>query len=187
MELLEGQDLRSGAPFAPREACSLFYDVVSCLALLHARGFVHRDVSARNIRIVAPGRAKLIDFGALAPFGPCELRVGTPLYVAPEVLLVQPLDGRLDLYSVGVALYFALSGQFPYRARSFTDLRAAWSRPPVPVDTLVPEVPAELARLTMRLIALDRMVRPRDAAAVMEQLAALGGLERREPVGARRA
>jgi eukaryotic-like serine/threonine-protein kinase len=63
MELLDGSDLHSLAPLPYRQACRYLRDVASSLALLHARRLVHRDVTVRNVRLTADGRAKLIDFG----------------------------------------------------------------------------------------------------------------------------
>src|SRR5687768_15146829 len=100
MELLTGRDLHDSSELPFREICGAFYDVASSLSLLHARRLVHRDVTARNIRIVAPGRAKLLDFGALVPMGVCKDIVCTPMYLAPEVLLLQSIDGRADLYAL---------------------------------------------------------------------------------------
>ncbi|MDD9968268.1 MAG: serine/threonine-protein kinase [Myxococcales bacterium] len=187
MELLEGEDLNRAHDLSEEEICGVLHDVASCLSLLHARRLVHRDVSSRNIRIVERGRAKLLDFGALAPMGRCEHVVGTPMFVAPEAVLVQPLDGRADLYSVGVALYRALTGRYPYRAKTIGRLRHAWRNAPLPPHEVSPSVSRELSQLAMSLIALDRDARPRDATEVMEKLAAIGALDRAEPPGASRA
>jgi tetratricopeptide (TPR) repeat protein len=186
MEILDGHDLRKLAPVPYRDACAFAYDIASALSLLHSRKLVHRDVTSRNV-IITGGRAKLIDFGALLPMGSSEDIVGTPLYIAPEVVLMQAIDGRTDLYSLGVVLYHALTGQFPYRAQTTQDLRAAWQTPTTPVSRLVPGVPAELDRLVSSLMALDRTARPRDAAEVMERLAAAAGLERTEKAAEARA
>ncbi len=78
MELLDGRDLREVAPLPYRTACACLRDVASSLALLHARGLVHRDLSARNVRVTASGRAKLIDFGTLADFGRNKTRARMP-------------------------------------------------------------------------------------------------------------
>jgi tetratricopeptide (TPR) repeat protein len=187
MELLTGRDLHDSSKLPFREICGAFYDVASSLSLLHARRLVHRDVTARNIRIVAPGRAKLLDFGALAPMGACKDIVCTPMYLAPEVLLMQSIDGRADLYALGVALYRALTGSFPYRGKSASSMRAAWRKAPVPPHERDPSIPRALSQLTMSLIALDRDARPRDASQVMERLAAIGELERDEPAAIRGA
>ena len=70
MELLDGGDLRDRVPIPWRDACTLFFDVCSSLALLHSRRLLHRDISPRNIRCTRDGKAKLIDFGAMRPMGP---------------------------------------------------------------------------------------------------------------------
>src|ERR1700759_1972585 len=69
MELLDGQDLRDLSPLPYRDACSHLRDVASSLALLHARRLLHRDVSPRNVRRTSDGGVKLLDFGAMIPFG----------------------------------------------------------------------------------------------------------------------
>jgi serine/threonine protein kinase len=80
MELLEGGDLSTRAPLAFGAACALMMQVCSSLALLHSRRLVHRDISPRNVRCTRDGAAKLIDFGAMVPLGPCERSVGTPAF-----------------------------------------------------------------------------------------------------------
>jgi len=117
MELLEGADLYSLAPLAWREACSLVRDTCSALALLHSRRLLHRDLSPRNIKRADNGRAKLIDFGAMSPMGHARQVIGTPPFVAPEVLGGHALDARTDLYSVGATLYFALTAVWPLGTR----------------------------------------------------------------------
>src|SRR4051794_38024856 len=67
MQLLDGQDLRERGQLAWREACAVFRDVASSLAIIHSRRLVHRDISGRNVRCTSAGTAKLIDFGAMAP------------------------------------------------------------------------------------------------------------------------
>jgi serine/threonine protein kinase len=178
MELLDGADLSALSPLPQAQVCALLHDVASSLALLHARGFVHRDVTARNIRVLADDRAKLIDFGAIAPMGPCEEIIGTPVYVPPEAVLGQSLDGRSDLYSLGVAMYYALTGRAPYTARRFSELRAAWKLSAPPPEQIVAHVHRDLSQLTMALLSLDRSARPRSAAEVMERLTAIGVLAR---------
>src|SRR5690349_3681221 len=101
MELLDGADLDKRGRVPWREACSLLCDVASSLAILHARGLIHRDVSARNVRCTAAGRAKLIDFGAMTSMGVAKDVVGTPPFMAPEVIQHQALDARADLFSLG--------------------------------------------------------------------------------------
>jgi len=177
MELLDGSDLDSGGQLPWRKASALLYDVASSLSILHARGLVHRDVSTRNVRCTADGRAKLIDFGAMVSTGgvPKDV-VGTPPFMAPEVLQMQTLDGRADLFSLGALGYFLLTGRHAYPARRLKDLRDAWrSRPPPPARR-APDVPQALSDLLIALLALDRNARPQTAAEVMSRLCAIAQL-----------
>jgi tetratricopeptide (TPR) repeat protein len=187
MELLDGGDLRERSPLPWRQACELLAGVCSSLALIHSRRLVHRDVGPANIRCTRDGAAKLIDFGAMELMGPAQSVVGTPAFVAPEVVHQLPLDGRTDLFSFGATLYFALTGQPPYPARTFSQLVALWEvAPPVP-SSLVQGIPEALDSLVMSLLCLDRAMRPRAAFEVMQRLTAIAGLERVEPIAVSRA
>ena len=177
MELLDGKDLQQLAPLPFRAACQHLRDVASSLALLHAHRFVHRDVSARNVRLTADGRAKLIDFGALATFGTAAEVVGTPPCMPPEVLRRLPLDQRVDLYALGAIGYWALTGRYPYTALFVHDLPSAWQRTPPLPSQLVASVPPALDALIMSLLSLDPMGRPPSAAAVIDQLTSIADLE----------
>jgi hypothetical protein len=187
MELLDGGDLLEQKKLPWQELCALLCDVCSALSLLHSRRFVHRDVTPRNIRRTRDGKAKLIDFGAMVPFGSHKRAVGTPAFTAPEVVMGQPLDGRTDLYSVGATAYYALTGRHAYRARTFDDLRNAWrSRPPLP-SHYAPEVPPDLDQLIMSLLNLQPARRPASAGAAIERLTAIAGLKLDEQLQVQRS
>jgi eukaryotic-like serine/threonine-protein kinase len=160
MELLDGGDLKTLAPLDFGRACKLMLEVCSSLALLHSRRLVHRDVTPRNVRCTRDGHAKLIDFGAMVPMGPCSLTVGTPAFVAPEVVHHMHLDARTDLFSLGATLYYALTGRTPFAARQFSELRAAWSAEVAPPSRLVPGIPPALDALCTALLRIDP-ARPR--------------------------
>ncbi|HKP61632.1 MAG TPA: serine/threonine-protein kinase [Polyangiales bacterium] len=176
MELLDGGDLRDRAPLPWTDACSLLFDVCSSLALLHSRRLIHRDVTPRNVRCTRDGRAKLIDFGALAAMGAAPHLIGTPAFVPPEAVHHQTLDGRADLYSLGATLYHALTGNSPYRAANFRELREAWQSKVAPPSAYAAQIPTELDDLVLSLIHLDPALRPQSAFEVMERLAACAGL-----------
>jgi hypothetical protein len=188
MELLDGGDLREGAPWPWREACRLLFDVCSSLALLHSRRLLHRDVSPRNIRCTRDGRAKLIDFGAMAPMssGGADV-VGTPAFVAPETLHRLALDARTDLYSLGATLYHALTGAVPYPARTFADVMAAWGGKVRPPSTYDASIPAALDDLVFSLISVEPALRPPSAFDVMQRLIAIAGLSPSESEAVSRA
>ncbi len=101
MELLSGHDVRNVALLAYRDACLQLRDVATSLSLLHARHLLHRDLSPSNVRMTRDGRCKLLDFGALATFGPCDVVAGTPPVVLPEAFGCGPLDQRADLVFAG--------------------------------------------------------------------------------------
>ncbi|HTU56933.1 MAG TPA: serine/threonine-protein kinase, partial [Polyangiales bacterium] len=173
MELLDGQDLRDLSPLPYREACRLLRDVASSLALLHARRLLHRDVSPRNVRRTSDQHCKLIDFGAMVPFGVPPNVTGTPPCVPPEALQGIALDQRADLYSLGAVAYFALTGRAGYAVTKLEELPNAWSQP-VQRPKRIAAMPDELDELVMSLMSLDPMKRPKSAAEVIDWLSAIG-------------
>lgn len=175
MEMLDGGSLTDCAPLPWRTACSLIHDVCSSLSLLHVRRLVHRDVSPQNVRRTMEGRAKLIDFGAMATMGPSSQVIGTPTFTAPEVVHRLPLDARTDLFSLGATFYFVLTGRLAYPARSFSQLNDAWSRKPPPPSAFASDIPHQLDALVMSMLSLEAALRPRHASEVMLQLATLLG------------
>ncbi|MFN9204496.1 MAG: serine/threonine-protein kinase [Gemmatimonas sp.] len=125
MGFVEGESLaarvaREG-PLPQRELVRLLQDVAYALAYAHGRGVVHRDITPDNIMIErATGRALVMDFGIARAITPVsEARgltrvgevVGTPEYMSPEQATGEPLDGRADLYSLGLVAWFALTGR----------------------------------------------------------------------------
>jgi tRNA A-37 threonylcarbamoyl transferase component Bud32 len=180
MELLAGKDLQVLAPLPYREACRLLRDVASSLALIHAHRLVHRDVSPRNVRLTVDGRAKLIDFGALANFGPANEVIGTPMCIAPETLHRQPLDQRTDLFALGAVAYWALTGRAAYSARTIQELPSVWPYAPPPPSGLQADIPPALDALVLSLLNTEPLARPASAAAVIDQLTLIAQLEPEE-------
>jgi tetratricopeptide (TPR) repeat protein len=180
MELLDGADLDQAGRLPWREACALLRDIASSLAIVHSRGLLHRDVSSRNVRRTADGSAKLIDFGAMVSMGVSNDVVGTAPFMAPEVLQMQALDARADLFSLGALGYYLLTGRHAFPARRTADLRDAWRSRPIAPARVIPEIPAALSALVLQLLALDRGVRPQTAAEVMERLCQIADLPKEE-------
>jgi tetratricopeptide (TPR) repeat protein len=187
MELLDGGDLRERTPMPWRDACHVIYDICSSLALIHSRRLVHRDISPRNVRCSQDGQAKLIDFGALVPMGPGDLIVGTPQFVAPEVVYRAALDARTDLFSLGATFYYTITGRVPYPVKTFNELLDAWDTKPQPPSFLVEGIPPALDSLILSLVSTDPASRPHSAFEVMQRLAAIAGLPRAEPASVSRA
>jgi tetratricopeptide (TPR) repeat protein len=173
MELLGGEGLMERAPLAAPELARVMRDVASALALLHTRRVLHRDLNPGNVRIVADARTKLIDFGALAPFGVAPDLVGAPPFVAPECLEGRVLDQRADLYALGALAYWCLTRRTAVRARSFQELPAALREPIEPPSRHAPEIPPALDALVLSLLQRDPRARPESAAEIMERLTAM--------------
>jgi serine/threonine protein kinase len=107
--------------------------------------------------------------------------VGTPAYMPPERIGGDAVDGRSDLFGLGVILYELLSGRLPFDGQSVVAMLASISRgEPLPLQEAAPDVPAAVTAFVMRLIAHDKHRRPADAQAVA---AALAALERSLPTG----
>ena len=134
MELVEGESLdrivRARGTFGAREGSVIGQDICSALASVHAAGLLHRDVKAQNVMREAGGRIVLMDFGTgeelFRDRGTARI-VGTPLYLAPEILDGKSASIQSDLYSVGVLLFYLVTGEFPVTA---SNDRAAGRRAP---------------------------------------------------------
>ena len=130
MELLEGirlDDLvRERGPLGAEEAALIGRAVCRGLAAIHRAGLVHRDVKAQNVRRESGGRIVLMDLGASAQ-GAATVRgvTGTPMYAALEVLNGEHASPSTDCYSLGVLLFFLVSGTYPFAATQLADLRIA--------------------------------------------------------------
>ncbi len=133
MELIDGQSLdqvlRQGRRPGRAAAFEIVARVADALAVAHAGGVVHRDVTPRNILIAKDGRVIVTDFGVARSFGEetvdlthTGMLVGSPRYMAPELVRNRDFDGRADLFSLGVVLYFLLTGQQAFRGSDMTSL-----------------------------------------------------------------
>lgn len=187
MELLEGRDLGRAAPLPWPEVCSYLRQVATLLGLLHARRLLHRDITPRNLWVLPDGTLKMIDFGALCPFGvPTEV-VGTPPFIAPEWLEPREaqlrVDQRSDLYALGALAYWLLTSTHAYFARTIRDLPNAWAREPaapsslarLAKDRVLPPVPAELDSLVLSLLRSDPHGRPATTEVLIDRIDAIAG------------
>jgi serine/threonine protein kinase len=127
--------------------------VLCALSHAHDCGVLHRDVKPSNILIGAGDRVKLTDFGIASLTADPGLTitggtVGTLYYMAPEQMKALPIDGRADLYSVGVTLYEMITGRVPFKGDSYYSvLKANLEQKPIPPNELVPDLPAELSAM----------------------------------------
>jgi eukaryotic-like serine/threonine-protein kinase len=181
MRLLSGRSLEdriTEGRLPPAEATRIALQCAQALAAAHAVGVVHRDIKPANILLDANGNATVTDFGiALVTSRPAReakgSTTGTPHYMSPEQALGEPVDGRSDVYALGVVLYEMLTGSCPFPGRSATEVIAKHISAPIPkVSDSVPETPVALARLVERMLAKDPAGRPTAAELVKELTAA---------------
>jgi serine/threonine protein kinase/tetratricopeptide (TPR) repeat protein len=160
---------------------SVAAQVCDAMSYLHAHRILHRDLKPENILVDGAGRARLVDFGiakplALDPVAPLTAvgeTVGTARYMSPEQARSLDLDGRADLYSLGVILFEVISGQPPFTAPSLFDLLMAHVTEPAPLlADLVPQLPRSLCDVVNRLLEKDRSNRYPDAGSLRDELIA---------------
>ena len=181
MRLLPGRSLEdriAQGRLPAAEATRIALECARALAAAHAVGVVHRDIKPANILLDANGNATVTDFGiAMVTSRPArELlgsTTGTPYYMSPEQSLGEPVDGRSDVYALGIVLHEMLAGTCPFTGRNATEVIAKHISAPVPrLSELVPETPVALVRLVERMLAKDPAGRPTAAELVKELTAA---------------
>jgi serine/threonine-protein kinase len=164
MEYLSGHDLQRhtqpGTLLPVRVVLHVVSRVAEALAYAHRQGVVHRDVKPANVMVdLATDSVKVTDFG-IARIGDASrtrtgMVLGTPSFMSPEQMAGRRIDGRSDLYSLGVMLYLLLCGQLPHRADSMAALMNQIVNQRAPdIRSLRPELPAALADLVA--LALEK-------------------------------
>lgn len=180
MEFMPGGTLkqRLGQPVAWGETLRLLLPVARGLAYAHGRGIVHRDVKPANILITESGEPMLTDFGIAKLLENEEgqtltgsgVGIGTPEYMAPEQGMgVKGVDGRVDIYSLGIVLYEMITGRKPYTADTPMAVVLKQMTDPLPRPReSVPDLPESIERLLIRSLAK----KPEDRFASMDDMAA---------------
>lgn len=174
MEYVPGPNLkemiRERGPLPEAEVLSIGAQVAAALEAAHSRRLIHRDIKPHNVLLHPAGTAKVTDFGIARAAGASQLTstqtvMGTAHYLSPEQALHQPLDGRSDLYSLGIVLYEALTGRLPFDGDSLVAvaMKQVHDTPP-PLRALRPEIAPRTEAAIMKALAKDPNQRYQSAA-----------------------
>jgi serine/threonine protein kinase len=162
MEYVEGETLRDKikqGPLKPEQALDYAVQVAAGLGEAHAKGIIHRDVKSANIMVTEKGQAKVMDFGLAKLRGGSSITksqttMGTVSYMSPEQARGDDLDGRTDLWSLGVVLYEMLTGEMPFKGdRDQTVIHAILHRAPKPPSKTMAGLTAGLDAIVLRALA----------------------------------
>ena len=174
-----GERLRTRGPMSAADASRVMREVAWALAYAHGRGIVHRDIKPDNILLEAgTGRALVTDFGIA--HGGADPRpvtdpgkiMGTAHFMSPEQAASEPVDGRSDIYSLGVVGYLAVSGRLPFDTPNLPALLVRQATEPAPkVMYAAPGLPTALARVIDRCLERDASLRFTDADSMATALA----------------
>ena len=188
MEYVRGRTLSAlleNGPLPHVEAVRIASQILSALAEAHRQGIVHRDVKPSNIAINERNEVKVLDFGLASRVAPmvasatgktltASLDVsvcGTPAYMAPEQARGSEVDGRADIFSLGVVLYECLTGVRIFQGATLLDsLTKVLGEQPKPPSEVNPEIPASLDRVVMKALSKDKADRYRAAEDMLSDL-----------------
>jgi len=182
MERVHGQNLKElmagGKRFDPDEAARIVASVAEALDYAHRQGVIHRDIKPANIILTPDGIPKITDFG-VAHLESSNLTVegqfiGTPNYMSPEQIAGGTLDGRSDLFSLGVVFYELLVGSRPFAGTTIVDLSRKIVEAPAPVPSQQdPRIPAAFNPVVLHCLEKDPARRYTSAGQLSEALKAL--------------
>lgn len=184
MEYVDGPTLKElvqqGRKLPVEELAEIIAQVAEALDYAHSKGIIHRDVKPANILLLGEGRAKITDFGiakiasAVSNLTTTGQFIGTPNYMAPEQVKGTPVDGRSDIFSLGIVLYECLTGRKPFGGDSLTTISYKIVHDTfTPIRDINPDVPEPYERVVSKCLAkdpADRWQRGRDLAAALRAI-----------------
>ena len=156
--------LAARKPLPPAQRIDLIRQAAAAVGAVHAAGFVHRDICPRNFMLRPDGRLVLFDFGLTVPDKPVFLqpgnRIGTPNYMAPEVVRRRQADRRLDIFSFGATAYEICTLHSPWPRGTSGTAALTHDQPPEDIRLHWPEIPAPLATAISACLAAEPDHRP---------------------------
>jgi serine/threonine protein kinase len=180
MELVRGRRLagivRNDGPMGPEEATLIGISVCRALAAVHAAGLIHRDVKAQNVMRELGGRIVLMDFGEGRDIGDLETSdrsdlSGTPVYMAPELFRGGRASAQSDIYSVGVLLFYLVTGRYPVDGYTLAEVMVALATTGRrQLSDLRPDLPHDFVRAVEMAMQRLPCERPQSASALMREL-----------------
>jgi serine/threonine protein kinase len=189
MEMVEGQSLGSiikqQGPLTPTAAAEILSQVCAALDEAHRQGIIHRDLKPDNIIVSYTNdglRVKVLDFGVAkirdlsataANLTQAGTVMGTPHYMSPEQCLGEELDGRSDIYSLGVVLYEVLAGMVPFNSPASTAVVVQHvTQPPPPLRIINASISLPVEAVVLRALAKQREARPQTAGTLSQEMTA---------------
>ncbi len=173
-----GEIIDAKGKFDQAEAVRIIFEAAEALEVAHEHNIIHRDIKPDNIMLTLDGRVKVMDFGLAKRTGAEDMGVtasgvilGTPHYMSPEQFNAEVLDGRSDIYSLGVTFYHMVAGRTPFTGKTPFELRDAHMRisPPSP-RTYSPEVSPRVCAIIDRMLAKDKKERYAAAAELVADI-----------------
>lgn len=186
MEFVDGVNLHDLGTLTIRQILDLAIQLCDALDHAHSHGLVHRDIKPENVIVVRKGdeiAAKLMDFGLARSQGAPRLTqegalVGSVFYLAPEQAMGQEVDGRADLYALGILMYELATGRLPFTGNDpLTIISQHLYAPVVPPRTFKPDLDPALQDIILKLLAKNPADRFRSALEVRQALQAIGSVE----------
>jgi serine/threonine-protein kinase PpkA len=168
--------MKQSGGIKPREALAIIRDVARALAYAHNKGFVHRDIKPDNIMFRKDGAVVLVDFGIVKAVNEktkltrTGISVGTPQYMSPEQIKARKVDGRSDIYSLGIVLFELLTGKLPYQADDLVKLALQHTGDPIPK---LPDKLKDFQPLIEKMLAKNPHERVRNAEGLIRLIDAL--------------
>jgi len=181
MELLDGQDLthcsKKGQLLPLKRVLNIISLVAEALGYAHDRQVVHRDIKPANIMLMKKDQVRVADFGIARVISSSKTHTGvifgTPRYMSPEQVAGKKVDGRSDLFSLGIVFYEMLTGQQPFTGDSMSALLFAVSNSEyVPLEEIAPKTPPSCCRIIERMLAKGVSKRYQSAAQVINDIQA---------------